>query len=421
MQTVQNKAIFWLQCVRRGIANHGGERAGNLGVSRRYKFDSTVTTMMSYHKGDSCKAQTTADTMESYLVLGGNRKPNVHQIVMQMDSRAGLTRLATKPGRPLSPPQTASPTGTGNHQLSPLDRSIKTNRVCSPSSVVAMDPALVSLTLTTLACFQKYREYKKTKKSRKRLWMKPWLQKKDRSVYHKLIEETRVADGSVFYDFHRMNRQNFDVLLNLVAPLIQKETTQLRDTISAPERLSLTLRYLATGETRRSLGFQYRISHSLITYIIPEVCSAIYSVLKDMYLKLPSTSEEWKQVASDFYSSWNFPMCIGAMDGKRFLMRKPENTGSEYCDYKSRHSMIMLALVDAHYKFMYVDVGAQGRSSDAGVWDRCKLREYLEKEKLQVPPPDTLPFSDQKVPYVIVGDDAFPLKNYLMNLILART
>ncbi|XP_037802039.1 protein ALP1-like [Penaeus monodon] len=244
--------------------------------------------------------------------------------------------------------------------------------------------------------------------------MKPWLQKKDRSVYHKLIAETRVDDGSVFYDFHRMNRQNFDVLLNLVAPLIQKETTQLRDTISAPERLSLTLRYLATGETRRSLGFQYRISHSLITYIIPEVCSAIYSVLKDMYLKLPSTSEEWKQVASDFYNSWNFPMCIGALDGKRFFMRKPENTGSEYYDYKSRHSMIMLALVDAHYKFMYVDVGAQGCSSDAGVWDRCKLREYLEKEKLLVPPPDTLPFSDQKVPYVIVGDDAFPLKNYLM-------
>lgn len=172
--------------------------------------------------------------------------------------------------------------------------------------------------------------------------------------------------------------------------------------------------FFNTGESRRSLAFQFRISHSLITHIIPEVCSAIYSVLKDTHLKLPSTSEEWKQVASDFYNSWNFPMCIGAMDGKRFLMRKPENTGSEYYDYKGHHSMIMLALVDAHYRFMYVDVGAQGRSSDAGVWDRCKLREYLEKEKLQVPPPDTLPFADQKVPYVIVGDDAFPLKNYLM-------
>lgn len=151
----------------------------------------------------------------------------------------------------------------------------------------------------------------------------------------------------------------------------------------------------------------------MITDIIPEVCSAIYSVLKDAHLKLPSTSEEWKQVASDFNSYWNFPMCIGAMDGKRFLLRKPQNTGSEFYDYKGHHSMIMLALVDAHYRFLYVDVGAQGRASDAGVGERCKLREYLEKEMLQVPPPDTLPYADNKVPYVI-GDDAFPLKRYLM-------
>ncbi|XP_042868677.1 uncharacterized protein LOC122250990 [Penaeus japonicus] len=143
-----------------------------------------------------------------------------------------------------------------------------------------MDPALISLTLATLKCFHEYREYKKTKKSRKRLWMKPWLQKKYRSVYHKLIQETRVGDDSVFYDFHRMNRQKFDKLLNLVAPLIQKENTQLRDTISAPERLSVTLRYLATGESRRSLAFQFRISHSLITHIIPEVCSAHIPGLK---------------------------------------------------------------------------------------------------------------------------------------------
>ena len=75
--------------------------------------------------------------------------------------------------------------------------------------------------------------------------------------------------------------------------------------------------------------------------------------------------------------------------------------------------MIMLALVDAHYRFLYVDVGAHGRASHAGVWERCKLREYLEKKMLQVPPPDTLPFADSKVPYVIIGDDAFPLKRYL--------
>lgn len=156
------------------------------------------------------------------------------------------------------------------------------------------------------------------------------------------------------------------------------------------------------------------MSHNLISRIIPEVCSAIYRALKDTYLKTPRTNEEWQQVASKYNSSWNFPMCKGAMDRKRFLITKPSNTGSEYYDYKINHSIIMLARVDGDYKFMYVDVGAQGRASDASVWDRCNLRAYLEGNRLAVPPPSTLPFCTTKSPYVIVGDDAFPLKTYLM-------
>ncbi|KAK4304444.1 hypothetical protein Pmani_023616 [Petrolisthes manimaculis] len=148
--------------------------------------------------------------------------------------------------------------------------------------------------------------------------------------------------------------------------------------------------------------------------IIPEVCDALYAVLRDTYMKLPTSSSEWQEVASTFSTAWNFPNCLGALDGKRFLVINPSNSGSEYFDYKSHNSVIMLALVDADYKFLYVDVGAQGRASDAGVWDRCNHRKYLEENKLKVPGDASLPYSDLQSPYVIVGDDAFPLKTYLM-------
>lgn len=70
--------------------------------------------------------------------------------------------------------------------------------------------------------------------------------------------------------------------------------------------------------------------------------------------------------------------------------------------------MIMLALVDANYKFLFVDVGTQGRASDAGVWDKCILRQYLEGGRLGVPAPASLPYSPSiQTPFVIVGDDAF--------------
>ncbi|KAK4314107.1 hypothetical protein Pmani_014596 [Petrolisthes manimaculis] len=167
------------------------------------------------------------------------------------------------------------------------------------------------------------------------------------------------------------------------APTVCYETHKYLEQRESKRRKEWVRPWLA--ESRRSLEFQYRISHSLISSIIPEVCDALYAVLRDTYMKLPTSSSEWQEVASTFSTAWNFPNCLGALDGKRFLVIKPSNSGSEYFDYKSHNSVIMLALVDADYKFLYVDVGGQGRASDAGVWDRCNLRKYLEENKLKVP------------------------------------
>ncbi|XP_037800272.1 protein ALP1-like [Penaeus monodon] len=202
-------------------------------------------------------------------------------------------------------------------------------------------------------------------------------------------------------------------LLNLEAQLIKKEDTKIRKTIPADQRLSVTLFYLATGQSRRSLSWSYRISHNLISAIIPEVCQAIYAVLGE-HTSNYQRHQQNASVASAFHDMWNFPFCLGALDGKRVLVRKPANSGSEYFDYKTHHSIIMLALVDANYKFLYVDIGTKGRASDAGVWDKCTLRDCIEKQQLQIPQNDTLPYTNIRVAYVIVDDDAFPLKCYLM-------
>lgn len=60
----------------------------------------------------------------------------------------------------------------------------------------------------------------------------------------------------------------------------------MREPISAGERLAVTLRYLATGESFSSLQYIFRIPQSTISTIVPEVCDAIYAVLKDEFLKV---------------------------------------------------------------------------------------------------------------------------------------
>ena len=95
-------------------------------------------------------------------------------------------------------------------------------------------------------------------------------------------------------------------------------------------------------------------------------------------------------------------------------IRCPKNGGSLYYNYKGFDSVILLALVDAKYKFMWVDVGTNGSSSDAQIFNECYLRSGIVDGTLDVPDAEPLPGDDRDMPYFLIGDDAFSLRTWLM-------
>ena len=90
----------------------------------------------------------------------------------------------------------------------------------------------------------------------------------------------------------------------------------------------------------------FRIGQSTISGIIKETCKALYTVLKDTYLRFPPTKEEWKTVAAEYDDRWNFSNCIGAMDEKHVIISPPLQSGSLYYNYKDSFSIVLLAVVD---------------------------------------------------------------------------
>ncbi|XP_055918180.1 uncharacterized protein LOC129950311 [Eupeodes corollae] len=250
-------------------------------------------------------------------------------------------------------------------------------------------------------------------KNNKRLWMKDWLQKRYIRSHVNLLRELEVTSHEDLKNFLRMEAKTYRELLYKVTPLIIKKDTVMRDAITPDERLSATLRFLATGQSYEDLKFLTNISAQCLGKIIIETCEAIISELKD-FIKMPNNAQEWKEVASDFENKWNFNHCIGALDGKHVNIVKPTKSGSYYFNYKKQFSIVMMALVNANYEFLGIEVGINGRASDSGVFGQSQLKYNYDEGLLNLPEPEKLPLSDDVLPYVIVGDDAFPLLENLM-------
>ncbi|KAG1968288.1 hypothetical protein F2P79_003242 [Pimephales promelas] len=124
----------------------------------------------------------------------------------------------------------------------------------------------------------------------------------------------------------------------------------------------------------------------------------------------------WEDIALAFEDRWNFPNCIGALDGKHIYITALPKSGSLFYNYKGSFSIVLLALVDGNYKFIAIQVGDFGKSSDGGVYSNSTLGRAMKEKTLSVPEEKCLPGTEDlgRLPYVMVGDAAFPLKPYLM-------
>src|SRR5436190_20741869 len=108
--------------------------------------------------------------------------------------------------------------------------------------------------------------------------------------------------------------------------------------------------FLASGDSCASMARCWRIGRSTSYNVIIETCNVIWQYLHPIYLKHPS-QEEWKTIEKGFYDRWDFPNCVGALDGKHIRVQCPPNSGSKYYNYKGYYSVVMLATCDAYYAF----------------------------------------------------------------------
>ncbi|KAL1276371.1 hypothetical protein QQF64_035994 [Cirrhinus molitorella] len=175
--------------------------------------------------------------------------------------------------------------------------------------------------------------------------------RQQRGEYHGLVWELRL-DGVLF-----------DELQGRVGPLITRADSVMRKAIGHAQRLAICLRYLATGDSFKTIAFSYRVGHSAVAGIVKDVASAIWAALVEDTMPVPK-KEDWRAIADQFYARWNFPKCLGAIYGNM--------------------------------------------SSSFG--------ESLRDGMLDLPPDAAIPGAEHRgpLPCVFVGDEAFPLTTNLL-------
>jgi hypothetical protein len=128
---------------------------------------------------------------------------------------------------------------------------------------------------------------------------------------------------------------------------------------------------------------------------------------------MPKSTCEWVYIAENSSARWNFPNCLGSIDGKHIQTVSPAHSGIMFLNYKGFFSIVLLAVARANY-VIYAGVGCQGQISDDRVFSHTMLYEKIHKGKLGIPEPKVLPGRTKPIHYVFVADDAFALSKNII-------
>ncbi|XP_074026071.1 glucuronyltransferase I isoform X2 [Leptinotarsa decemlineata] len=108
-------------------------------------------------------------------------------------------------------------------------------------------------------------------KKKRRIWIHDInstreIQEEFHTLYHELRE-----DEQRFLIYFRMTVECFDEILDLIKEDITKQFTHYREPIGPAERLAVTLRYLATRDSCKTIGHSFRMGFPTVSAIVFEL------------------------------------------------------------------------------------------------------------------------------------------------------
>ena len=155
---------------------------------------------------------------------------------------------------------------------------------------------------------------------------------------------------------------------------------------------------------------------STVCEIVSEVSRAIISKLWSTSVTkfMPTTEEAFKSKILDMEEMWQFPSSWAAVDGCHIPIKCPpggKNACKEYHNYKNFYSIVLMAFVDSHYRFIWASCGFPGNSYDSVIFGSTTMYQKLEESFI---PEIGKDIDGITIPPLLIGDSAFAFHSWLM-------
>ena len=155
-----------------------------------------------------------------------------------------------------------------------------------------------------------------------------------------------------------MSTEMFDELLARVGSEVTKQHTWYWELLEPGLKLALILRHLDSRSKHSAMKYSWRVPHITQSLAVREVGQAIIDEYIFEVMSCPTTPEGWRAISDKFLQKWNFSRTCGALSGKHIAYKCPPKSDSQYFNYKGFYSVVLMALVEADYKFIWADLGS---------------------------------------------------------------
>ncbi|KAM3620418.1 uncharacterized protein V6R79_023069 [Siganus canaliculatus] len=129
-----------------------------------------------------------------------------------------------------------------------------------------------------------------------------------------------------------MSAEKMDELLSLIGPELIRRNTNYRAAIEPKQRLSVGLRYLASGDSLVSLAYSYRLGHTTVANSVHMVCAAIEQVMMEGFLPRPTKDTTNQTLLDEGEQLGRHMAAVRNMGGNR-ASREACNVREAFCTF----------------------------------------------------------------------------------------